>query len=92
VDAESPELEPDDAESPELEPDDADSPELDPPDADSLELDPGAVSPAFDELLDFFFAEAAEDRRSFLAQPVPLKWMVGGTNARVTGPSQRGHW
>jgi hypothetical protein len=76
----------------ELDPPDADSPELDPPDADSPELDRGAVSPAFDGLLAFFFAEAAEDRRSFLAQPLPLKWIVGGTKARVTRPSQRGHW
>jgi hypothetical protein len=82
-----------DAGSPELDPPDAGSPELDPPDAGSPELDPpDAGSPAFDELLALFFAEAAEDRRSFFAQPLPLKWIVGGTNARVTGPSQRGHW
>jgi hypothetical protein len=26
-----------------------------------------------------------------LAQPLPLKWIVGGANARVTRPSQSGH-
>jgi hypothetical protein len=31
-------------------------------------------------------------RRSVLAQPLPLKWIVGGTNARATGPPHSGHW
>jgi hypothetical protein len=86
-DADSPALDDEDADSPELDPPDADSPELDPPDADS----PDADSPAFAGPPAFFFVEAAEDRRSFLAQPLPLKWIVGGTNARVTRPSQSGH-
>ena len=30
--------------------------------------------------------EAEAARRSFLAQPEPLKWMVGGVNAFLTGP------
>ena len=93
----SPALDDEDADSPALDDEDADSPELDPPDADSPELDPPeldppvADSPAFAGPPAFFFVEAAEDRRSFLAQPLPLKWIVGGTNARVTRPSQSGH-
>jgi hypothetical protein len=31
-------------------------------------------------------------RRSVFAQPVPLKWIVGGTNALATGPPHSGHW
>jgi hypothetical protein len=31
-------------------------------------------------------------RRSVLAQPLPLKWIVGGMNARATGPPHSGHW
>ena len=85
-DAASPELDP-----PELDPD-VGSPELDPPDVGSPELDAGALSPPLDGPLDLFFADAAEDRRSFLAQPLPLKWIVGGANARLTRPSQSGHW
>ncbi len=82
-----------DDDSPVVDPPDAGSPELDPPDAGSPELDPpDAGSPTFAELFALFFAEAAEDRRSFLAQPLPLKWIVGGTNARLTRPSHRGHW
>ena len=88
----SPELDPPELDPPELDSPDADSPELDSPDADSPELDPPvADSPAFAGPPAFFFVEAAEDRRSFLAQPLPLKWIVGGTNARVTRPSQSGH-
>jgi len=34
---------------------------------------------------------ALEARRSDFAQPVPLKWIVGGTNARATGPPHSGH-
>jgi hypothetical protein len=30
---------------------------------------------------------AAVARRSFFAQPLPLKWMAGGANALRTGPS-----
>ncbi len=30
--------------------------------------------------------EALDARRSFLAQPDPLKWMVGGVNAFLMGP------
>ena len=39
-----------------------------------------------------FALGAPDDRRSIFAQPLPLKWIVGGANARVTGPSQSGHW
>ena len=91
------ELDPD-ADSLELDPPEPDSPELDPPELDSPEPDPSelappeAASPPFDGPLDRFFAEAAEDRLSFLAQPLPLKWIVGGANARLTRPSQSGHW
>jgi hypothetical protein len=93
ADDDSLELEPPAAGSPELEPPAAGSPELEPPDAGSPELEPpDAGSPVFVEPLAFFLAEAAEDRRSFLAQPLPLKWIVGGTNARLTRPSHRGHW
>jgi hypothetical protein len=35
---------------------------------------------------------ALEARRSDFAQPVPLKWIVGGTKARATGPPHSGHW
>jgi hypothetical protein len=92
-DADSPELDPPELDSPELDSRDADSPGLDSPaELDSPELDsPDADSPAFAGPPAFFFVEAAEDRRSFLAQPLPLKWIVGGTNARVTRPSQSGH-
>jgi hypothetical protein len=31
-------------------------------------------------------------RRSDLAQPLPLKWIVGATMARATGPPHSGHW
>jgi hypothetical protein len=37
-------------------------------------------------------AGALVARRSVFAQPVPLKWIVGGTNARATGPPHWGHW
>jgi hypothetical protein len=42
-------------------------------------------------------ASARRDRalvawRSLLAQPVPLKWIVGGAKARATGPPHSGHW
>ena len=39
-----------------------------------------------------FRVEAPADRRSFLAQPLPLNRIVGGANARMTGPSHSGHW
>jgi hypothetical protein len=39
-----------------------------------------------------FFVGAPEYRRSTFAQPLPLKWIVGGANARVTGPPHSGHW
>lgn len=42
-----------------------------------------AVSPASDDELRLFAAAW----RSFLAQPEPLKWIVGGANALRTGPS-----
>ena len=88
----SPEFDPPELDPPEFDPPELDPPELDSPDADSPELDPpDADSPAFAGPPAFFFVEAAEDRRSFLAQPLPLKWIVGGTNARVTRPSQSGH-
>jgi hypothetical protein len=100
VDADSPELDPPDVDAPELDPPEAGSPEPElpdpepePPDGGPPALDPAdAGSPDFAPPLAFFVAAAAEDRRSFLAQPLPLKWIVGGTNARVTAPSQRGHW
>jgi hypothetical protein len=91
VDAESPDFEsPDDvdAESPDFESPDAgslpfDSPDFDPSDAGSLPFDSPATA---------FFVGAPEDRRSFLAHPLPLNTMVGGANARLTGPSHSGHW
>jgi hypothetical protein len=46
-----------------------------------LELSPPSL-PDFDEP-----EEPALDPRSFLAQPDPLKWIVGATNALRTGPS-----
>lgn len=72
---------------------DGTSPEVDPPEVDpaggaSPEVDP----PPFAWPAAVLFVEVAEDRRSFLAQPLPLKWIVGGANARVTAPSQSGHW
>lgn len=81
-------IDPLEAGSPEAEP-----PEPDPPDDGSPALDPAdAGSRDFAPPLAFLVAEAADDRRSFLAHPLPLKWIVGGTNARVTRPWQRGHW
>jgi hypothetical protein len=72
-----------DVASPGADPRDVESPEADSPDADSPPL--AWSAPAF-------FEGARDDRRSFLAQPLPLKTIVGGANARVTGPAQSGHW
>jgi len=79
----SPEDESRDFDSPELE-----SPDDDPPDFESAELEsPDVPWPAA-----AFRVEAPADRRSFLAQPLPLNRIVGGANARMTGPSHSGHW
>ena len=82
-DFDSPEDESRDFESPELE-----SPDDDPPDFESPELG----SPDFPWPAAAFRVEAPADRRSFLAQPLPLNRIVGGANARMTGPSHSGHW
>ena len=63
--------------------------ELSPPDPLSFEvvaLDPLEVSD--DESSDLGLDEPglAVARRSFLAQPVPLKWIAGAANAFFTGP------
>jgi hypothetical protein len=71
----------------------ADSPGVDGPDVDAgagASLEAGSSPFAEEEAA--FLAGAPDERRSFLAQPVPLKWIVGGANARMTGPSHRGHW
>ncbi len=97
-DLDSPETDSRDLDSPELDSPEADSPEadsrdLDSPEADSPEPDAaGADSPPFDWSTAAFFAGAPVERRSFFAQPLPLKTIVGGAKARVTGPSQSGHW
>ncbi len=104
----SPEFDPPESDSPDLDSPPFDSPPFDSPPFDSPDLDSPEVDPADGESPDFespdfawspftwsaaaFFVGAPEDRLSFLAQPLPLKWIVGGANARTTGPSQRGHW
>ena len=57
--------------------DDAEPPSL-------LEL---AVPSPEPSLLDEDDGDALVARRSFLAQPLPLKWMAGGANALRTGPA-----
>jgi hypothetical protein len=93
LDVESPEsddvdFDPLDVDSPWADPRDVESPEADSPDADP----PAVDSPPFAWSAAAFFAGAPVERRSFLAQPLPLKTIVGGANSRVTGPAQSGHW
>jgi hypothetical protein len=69
---------PPDSLDPPLDPD----PPLEPPSA----LDAAAPSPPRP------FDDDVLARRSFLAQPEPLKWIVGGVNAFLIGPlPQTGH-
>jgi hypothetical protein len=96
VDVASPDLDSPDPVS-DVEPPDVASPDLDSPDPVSdVEppdvASPDVASPTLGPPAAVFFVGAPEDRRSFLAQPLPLKWIVGGANARVTAPSQSGHW
>jgi hypothetical protein len=67
------------------------------PDPPSLDVEPDPPSPVdesdrlseLDEpssVRTFEAAEPAVARRSFLAQPVPLKWRAGVENAFLTGP------
>jgi hypothetical protein len=92
---------PSDFDSPDFEsPDDvgADRSDFDPSDFDPSDFDPSDFDPSdagslpFDSPATAFLVGAPEDRRSFLAHPLPLKTMVGGANARLTGPSHSGHW
>ena len=88
-----PELDPPELASPELDPPELDPPELDPPDDPATDdPSPALDPPSFGWPVAALFAGAAVARRSFLAQPLPLKWITGGANARVTAPSQSGHW
>jgi hypothetical protein len=76
---------------------------------DVLDDSPVAVDLSFDDPLDdlseavpseldpapdlSFAADRAAAPRSFFAQPLPLKWIVGGANAFRTGPlRQTGQW
>src|SRR3954469_21158037 len=66
-----------------------------PPESDdfakSLELSDDESLDDEDDEDDDFRAEA--EFRSFFAQPVPLKWMLGGLNAlRIVVPPPLGHW
>jgi hypothetical protein len=54
--------------------------------------DEGFADPADGDPLSARRVGALVARRSDFAQPVPLKWIVGGTNARATGPPHSGHW
>jgi hypothetical protein len=70
-----------------LPPDADDPPESPPADVDGLDplsvvVLPGLAVSSFVDVLDRDVAE-----RSFLAQPEPLKWNVGGANAFVMVPS-----
>lgn len=73
-----------------VEPDD-DEPEDEPAEPDDVPSPPDVVSEE-DELLfsplssDDFLPLLAADRRSFFAQPEPLKTIVGGANALRIGP------
>jgi hypothetical protein len=92
LDFDSPDFDAPDVDSPDVDAPDVDSPDVDAPDVDSPDCAwPDVDAP--DCAWAAAFAEgAAADRRSFFAHPVPLKWIVGGANARLTGPSQSGHW
>ncbi|HXI81248.1 MAG TPA: hypothetical protein VNM34_10585 [Verrucomicrobiae bacterium] len=57
-------------------------PESPPPPASEPELDP--LSAAADAALE---AEREAELRSFFAQPLPRKWIVGAENAFRTGPA-----
>jgi hypothetical protein len=73
-DGDSPELEPPVVDSTEPESRELEPPDSDRPDGGSPALDPpDAGSPGFAAPLALFLVEAADDRRSILAQPLPLK-------------------
>jgi len=95
-DDDSPELDledPDEPASADLDSRDDDPPEPDPDEPASAEDDsPDLDSPPFAWPVAAFRVGAPVDRRSILAQPLPLKTIVGGANARLTGPAQSGHW
>jgi hypothetical protein len=77
---------------PEPVPDDGGSPDADPPVVESevaVVVDP---SPLPDPSPAGVARDRAAARRSFFAQPEPLKWMAGGAKALRTGaPPHSGH-
>jgi hypothetical protein len=73
-------LPPGEAPSPELSPPEPSPPEPSPPEPSPPE--PSPPEPADDPEA----APALAARRSFFAQPEPLKWMAGAANAFRTGP------
>lgn len=70
-----------------LDPPELDPPELDPASSDALdEFDVFEVSDPPSSWLARDVPELAVARRSFFAQPEPLKWIAGAANAFLTGP------
>ena len=65
---------------------------LDPPPSFVVVFDPSPLSDDEPSWLDLEVPGLDVARRSFLAQPVPLKWIAGAVNAFLTGPpSHSGH-